>query len=429
MRVVRSYTRVHARTVPVRAFAPWMRTFHVRLLLVTVSSAVGVGLALWYLRTRRGPEYTLVDKSREVEWLMLERQIEPRGLEPFLLGIDVHGRLKREPLDKETAAQIFITAKKLIYDPLTYFRYAPNLAEVEPLNEHPGGQYVRRTNAAGEREDHETLLTAPDIFVLVTGDSHTDGICDNDKSFANQLEARLARSRVGKSVEVINAGVQSYCPYNYLGVLEKYLPRRPQLFISAYYGGNDFLELLRPHHYFNNTMPPPQPRGHWDQIANAKELGAEALAQGLNAILYFKRHPDEIEVALEGAIQVSAEIQRQCADAGIPWILVYIPSVFDRAWAEKAELRARSQRLLELSDHELGVLDVLADRFLEWARSNGVEVLDLRPVFGAEPGPWYWPELHIDIQAQQKIAELLEPRVEARLGAAKPATATPIEPR
>lgn len=396
-----------------------MRPSFVRVVLVVVSSLVGLALGYWYLHTRRAPEYVLLDKTSEVEWLMLARQLEPRGLAPYPLGIDVHGRLKREPLDKETANQLFLSARKLIYDPLTYFRYAPNIAEVEPLAEHPDRQYVRRTNSAGEREDHETLTPRPDLFVLVTGDSHTDGICNNDESFANRLEAKLGAALPNERVEVLNTGVQSYCPYNYLGVLDKYEPRKPDLFITAYYGGNDFLELLRPHHYFNNTVPPPSPRGHWDQIENARQIGDEALAQGLNAVLYFKRHPEEIEVALEGAIQVSAEIKRRCDEAGIPWILVYIPSVFDRDWPEKTELRARSRAFLNLTDHELHVVDTLADRLLEWARSNGVEVVDVRDVFGTETGPWYWSELHIDLRAHSRIAELLFPRVQTLLAKSK----------
>jgi lysophospholipase L1-like esterase len=385
-------------------------------LLLSVSASLLVLAGAWLvLRARAGHGLRLIDNTAVSELLVLERSLEPRGLEPIDPGVDTQGRLARIPLDEAAVNQLFPLTAGFMYDPYVYFRYKPHLAEEYEMAEHPRGRWVRRTNAQGLREDHDLPAQRPDVFVLVAGDSHAEGVCDNAESFANRLEARLAQDDPGRSIEVLNAGTAIYSFYNYLGTLEKYADWKPDVFVTAYFGGNDFVEAVHLRHYFLGTTGPAQPRDYWAQLRALQDVGNEALAQGLNSMLYFRRFPDQIDQALQAAIDVSVEIERKCRELGIPWIAVYIPSAFDGPQPEAKKRLARARRLVDLSDADVAVHNRLADRLLAVLRARGVAVIDMRDHFEAEGGPWYWSELHIDLKAQQRIAELLYPLVATEL--------------
>jgi hypothetical protein len=384
-----------------------MRPLLTKLLVGAVSTAVARAAAALYLGSRAGTSVALVDRRAAAERALLARQLEPRGLEPVVPGVDPEARIRREPLDAVRVAELFTLAGGLEHDERSYYRYPAHWQVEVALPEYPGGKVLRTTNARGEREDEETFTGPLDAFVLVAGDSHTDGVCTNPETYANRLEARLERRFPGRALEVLNTGVGGYSFYNYLGVLEKYLERAPAVFVSACYGGNDFLESLRPYHWFHRTIQPPRSPTYWDEVNRAKKFDVNALAQGLNSILYFKRHPDEVEVALEAAVEVCNEIERQCRERSVDWIFVYIPSAYDCPWPDQAAARERARSLLDLGERELDVINRLGDRLLAHLRARGVATLDLREHFDRE-GRWYWSELHVNLRAHERIAALLE---------------------
>lgn len=91
-------------------------------------------------------------------------------------------------------------------------------------------------------------LTQPgeSLRVAVFGDSfiHAE-YSRTDDTFTERLSAHLAR-RLGKSVEVVNAGVAGYGPDQELRRMEDELPiLKPDLVIVAIYAGNDFGDLVR----------------------------------------------------------------------------------------------------------------------------------------------------------------------------------------
>jgi hypothetical protein len=393
-------------------------------LSLAASTLAGVAIAAVILNARRHEHYKVFDKRGEMQALLLARQLEPRGLAPIVPGAVDDARLKREPIDRSVAEKLFTPDETLVYDPLTIYRYASNLAQTMPLEEYPGGKYVRRTNSAGEREDHDTDLDRADVFVLVAGDSHTDGVCENAETFPNLVEKELARSRPGRTVEVLNTGTAGYGPYHYLAMLEKYLPHNPSVFVVALFGGNDFHDVLHLRHFFDHTLAPKVDRDGWTRMQRDLGIGRAELLQGVNQMLHFKRNPDEAALSLETCREVFVEIDRQCKERKIPWIFVYIPSVFDGPWTEHKDARDHCRATLGLTDWDLGVDNRLADALIATLRERGIDVLDLRPVFAAEPGPWYWSELHIDTHAHARIAELLTPRVEAALQASAASVAS-----
>lgn len=395
-----------------------MRPTPQKFVVAAASTLVALAGAWLVLRSRVAGSIDIVDQSAQVELVLLERQVAPRGLGPFALRPGLTS-LPRETIDESTVFRIFPLGPYMQWDPVQYFRYKPHLEERIPFPQHAGGEYVRRTNDDGYREDHDTPRPRPDVFVLATGDSHTDGIGENSESWANQLERLLAASRPGASVEVLNAGVQNYSFYHYLASVERALPLGPDVVVTLCYGGNDFVEVLLLHHMFQHTVQPRRTREYWDGLRKLDGVHAPELTQVLYEALYFQRFPDEVERSLSAAAATCAEIQKVCAQRGVTWIFAYLPTAYCLPWPELAQERAADLVALGLSENDLAVVHRLADHLLAILRDRGVTVVDLREPLGemaqaGEKRP-YWDEFHIDVRGQALVAEWLRPSVEAAL--------------
>ena len=113
--------------------------------------------------------------------------------------------------------------------------------------EHPNNIFFLKTNKQGFREDRNTsLMKERDEFrILVLGDSHTDGVCNNSESFPNRFEHHLNSVASGRCFNVINAGVGGW------SILEEYLFLKregirynPDMVVVASYNGNDLADML-----------------------------------------------------------------------------------------------------------------------------------------------------------------------------------------
>lgn len=232
-----------------------------RLFILLVSSTLALLAAGAFLRSRR-PADTVKMEDRgaaQDEMLQARRAELPEGERPTVDGQP--GTWPRpfvsEPLDKETAASFFPALDhSAVFDPHVYVRRKGGVDHRMRFPEHPDGGWRVRTNSEGLREDDEIRTEQPDVRILVGGDSHTDGLCPNEASFANVLEALLADERPGETVEVLNTGTGAYHFYNYLGVLERFRELRPDLYVIAVYGGNDFYKNLGLLRYFERLPPP-----------------------------------------------------------------------------------------------------------------------------------------------------------------------------
>lgn len=129
----------------------------------------------------------------------------------------------------------------------TGFNILPNYIERYEYPEHPRGEVLYKSNNFGFREDRPTSLAKSDsVRIVVLGDSHTDGVCWNDESYANQLESLLNSQGGSRTFEVINAGTGKYSPFQYLrSYLYRILPLKPDMVIVGFYVGNDFFDMFR----------------------------------------------------------------------------------------------------------------------------------------------------------------------------------------
>ena len=143
------------------------------------------------------------------------------------------------------------------------FKFIPNRRSSitrTPLN---GGETVtHRINSEGFRGD-ELRPAGEATRVIVYGDSFIHAFYSKDEeTFAVRLGTLLA-DRLGRTVEVVNAGVSSYGPDQISMKMADELPRlRPDLVVVSIFAGNDYGDLLR-HKLFRLGADGALVANHW----------------------------------------------------------------------------------------------------------------------------------------------------------------------
>ena len=391
-----------------------------RLLFAALSGGIACALGWWILAGRHAPPVEISRRDPQLDAL-LARGEATRSM------VSGRGPFELEPIDESVARALFVMhSPDLRWIPGRYYGYVPGLRQEIEWEEHPDGRWRRVTNAQGLRRDDDRGLADGGLRVLVTGDSHTDGVCNNGEGFPSLLETSLAARSPEREVVVLNTGVVGYSFYNYLGALEDFLPERPDVFVIAVYGGNDFLEVLRPHHYFRGTQVPPTRPGYWDRIEAAKRVSSSALAQGLNQVLYFQEHPEQLEVVQEATSVLIRRIRERCEQQGVQLVVAYIPPAFEAPWPALVEMQARAEEVLDLAPADFEVAATLARHLFDELDQLGVSRIDMGPIYRAASSPCYWKrDLHINLEGQRRIAEAVEQAILSGSGQLAPLELAP----
>jgi lysophospholipase L1-like esterase len=299
------------------------------------------------------------------------------------------------------------------YDPWCYYARLPHTDVRVEWPEHPRRAWRLVSNSDGLREDREIARERPGLRVLVTGDSHTDGWCDNAESFSNLLEAELARRNPGRTVEVLNAGNAGYSFHNYLGVLAKWRALAPDVFVVCVYGGNDFRDVLAPAAYFRREPPWPFPEEEQEEVALGRRLSIAGMTNAFRSLFWFRRHPESAERALADALELCAMMSDECREMGTRLVVLYLPTAVDVDRELRPELFRRWIRKLGFSAEDLAIHARMGERLLAQLRAAGIETLDLTEALRARGEPCYWArDLHLNLAGHAVVAEAMVPIVE-----------------
>lgn len=378
-----------------------MRSFTTKLTVAAVSAAVAAFAGWAWLARERPPKVIELGRAHFVD-------------PPANSDANAAPAFVRAPLTPEEVRCLLVQRADWVdYDAYCYFRYQAHIDKEVPCPEHPLGRWRLATNAHGFRDDQELLEARPSLRVLVTGDSHTDGICNNAESFANVLEAGLARG--GRGVEVLNAGKGAYQLFNYLGVLERWLELEPDVFVVAVYGGNDFVESLGLYHAFRRSAPPANSPEYEARVAKSQAVCGACFAQHFYSLAYFQEHPEQIEIALQLASDVASEIVKTCKTNGVQPVFVYLPPPFEHASDREAhaDKLADVRAALELAPEAERVLTQLADDFVAHVRAAGASCIDLREPFANASELLYWKrDHHLNLAGHALVATQLQRELE-----------------
>lgn len=294
------------------------------------------------------------------------------------------------------------------YDPLAYLQMTPEREEVIAWPEHPSGKVRYRTNNLGFRQDEPTLVEKRGFRILVAGDSQVAGPVHDAETFTHLLQVRL-RAAGRESLEVINAGVPYTGPYCYAGVLRKHLMLAPDVFVAVFYTGNDLWDDFRVQCYLDGTPCSSPGEEYRRRVSEATERAPAPMRQGMNQAMRWKTFPAEAERALAAVIESFTRMHALCAEHGIQFLAVVLPTKMDVEPEDDAATQEAARESLGLSTEEIEINRVLGQRFVRAMEAAGIRCLDPCEDMRRAQHPLYWrTDYHLAPAGHALLAQLLE---------------------
>jgi lysophospholipase L1-like esterase len=297
-------------------------------------------------------------------------------------------------------------------DDVTGHLHRPDIRRWVDWPEHPEGGFELHTNNMGFREDAPTAIAKPPgtVRILVTGDSHTDGVLANSESFTSQLENLMNALEPPVVFETINGGHGHYGPQNFLGFLQRFLELKPDHFVVVFFVGNDLLDAVAEAWVRGQIDLPERPDRYMDRLRQAQELSSATVSQGLNQIYLLRTFPDLETRSLAITIDLFRQISSLSAEHGINVYTVLLPAKAD-VEPETDDDIAGAAEALELLPDDLELNRRLAATLAESLETLGIEVLDLYPTFDASPDELFWKrDHHLNVAGHRLMAELFVKR-------------------
>ena len=384
-----------------------------RLRLFVAGSTLFVAAIAGWLVARslraEAPTVEFVDVRADRAELLAERLLE--GAEVAVDDLETLGRVLyrglTEEVDEDLARKYFAVLKQgqAEYVPGVLFRALPGRDSKRPFQEHPQGRFRRRTNSAGMHEDQDPRDPAPDLRILVMGDSHVAGVCSNHESFPTHLEAGLAAVDPERSVEVLNLAQGSYDALNYLGTFRTWGELEPDVLVLVIYGGNDFRGSLGLGRYLLRRGPPKRLPYPLSVLHRDRPLGPGLVGQAVSQATFFLANPDEVDLARDLVAAAVLQLAEQARALGTQFLVALLPSPnTGQPEIYLARLEAAMERV-GADPAGLAVHDRLADGLLAVLRDRGVAHLDLRPAFRAASEGLYWnTDLHLNLAGHELVA-------------------------
>jgi len=319
--------------------------------------------------------------------------------------------LGRTRIPPELAERIFhLNKSRNTYDEHANYINKPNWESKRVFHEHPDKGFVQRTNSLGLRRNSEVTTGDIDLRVLVAGDSHLDGMCNNAENLCAIAESALRAERPDETIEVLNAGRGGYHLWNYAGTLERFLHLdiKPDVFVVMVFGGNDFSGTIRLSHLYDGTEQQGHPASTRANREKAFEDKPHIMGQGYNSLLYFRDNPNEALYSLKECARITRYIAQLCEENEIELLYLYLPAPLSLKW-EKPYRGARLIReLLEIKDSQRDLNQRIAERFLADLEAASIPHIDLSDDLGDDPAKHFWNlDLHLNVEGHRVVGGLL----------------------
>ena len=292
-----------------------------------------------------------------------------------------------------------------VSDPFVGHLHRPMAQRRFRWSEHQRGEIVMQTNNLGLREDADTSPRDRDglITILVTGDSHTDGVVWNSESFPNLVERELEKRNSTKHFDVLNGGVGHFGPYNYPRIVERYAFLDPAMVIVAFYAGNDFLdcaELLE-----STGIANQRGRDYYERLNALSEPLRRTASQHINQAYYLSVFPHMQAQVLDFAEAQLARLAGWCGSHGVELLVVLLP---DKLTVERDEASLRqAAEALKLGVEDLTVGRRLTEGLRARLEGRNIEVLDLEPEMAGQHGLYWDQDHHLSSDGHRLVAETL----------------------
>lgn len=252
-----------------------------------------------------------------------------------------------------------------------------------------------RLNSKGYKDVEFDEKKSPGILRIIgIGDSFAFGAVPYAATYLTILKTTLRQN--GKSVEVINMGIQGIGPHEYLLLLMREgLGLEPDMVLMSFFIGNDFtdtreerrkvftysyvLSLLKFVIDFNRKMEGKvvHGAGTYDDNSPAFSDAAYLTLERDHSYIYVKENRD-FEHEFDEALSTLQRIKAICDSNGIKLSIVIIPDELQ----VNVDLRERVLREFKIAP-ELLDIELPNKRLVDALQKLGIDYLDLLPEFAA----------------------------------------------
>jgi hypothetical protein len=339
----------------------------------------------------------------------------------------------------------------------------PHIALAIPCPEYSKQTVLFRTNNLGFREDHDTALTSASAHrIMVFGDSHTEGMVDNEDSFPHVAQRILNAD--GLDVEVLNAAAGMFSLYQEFLLFRRLLPVHPEIAIFAFYTGNDYSDLtfkdLSPYLTVDNGAieehPPLLPRMalrdvfahrstilsflrstiHWidprprNGFEQAQRIKVHALSQSLLQAYYFEKvHPEQFAEVSRLQQYVVTRIVGTAKQNHVQLLFLILPTKYQIERESDAETFTTLEALLGL-DRQNKFDDLVRRDFTRILNTSNVGYLDsydeLIRIRGRTGEELFWrDDQHLNDRGHRVVGAIVASKLSSMLRASVVSTGDP----
>ncbi|MEO1715321.1 MAG: hypothetical protein AAFU60_18490, partial [Bacteroidota bacterium] len=280
-------------------------------------------------------------------------------------------------------------------DSLAGHVHAPNTTQTIYWPEHDSDSMTMSTNNLGFKEDSPSYPKDSSFLILVTGDSHTDGVVNNSESFPNLLEQQI------EGFTAHNGGTGFYTFQNYAGFYDKYRSLHPDVFLITVYTGNDFIETYLYNKENRNAWTSLQT--FWYRIRKkiVKRQTGIMSSQASAQALFFKLYPKKKAQVLQQATKHLTTIQDACNQDSVKLQLLLLPTQLD--------VDSKRRAKLNWSEADLNINRQITLDLMEELDTLGIEYIDLLPGFQETPEGLFWKrDQHLSVKGHTRVADLIE---------------------
>lgn len=295
--------------------------------------------------------------------------------------------------------------------------HQPNFQKEFKWPEHPKGIMIQKTNNMGFKKDTDTKIEkiANTFRVLVTGDSHIDGVVYNSESYPNQLE-ELVNKNASDSLryEFINAGAGYYGPQNYFGALKRFKELKPDMFIVTIYTGNDFLDAVRIENENGRLQVPERKDDYYYDLWAVDEKYSGFTGQLMNQVKFFKKFPEFKITTISITQNYLTLIKEYCVENNIQLFIVLLPTKVD-VEPKKDEARIKEvQEILKFTIEDIKINQALTQEMIKWLKANNLNYVDLHENWkeNSIDEELFWKaDYHLNHNGHRRIAEIIQPLI------------------
>jgi hypothetical protein len=171
--------------------------------------------------------------------------------------------------------------------------------------------------------------------------------------------------------------------------------------------GNDFLDAVAGAWAGGTLEIPERPADYMERLAAANAISSAAVSQGFNQLFFFRTFPELVDSAVDITATACNEAAELCADGGIGFTVVLLPSLHDVEPERDAETFDMVARALDLDAND-PLNRHMTLELRTRLRELGIVTIDPTGRMAASDAPMFWRlDHHLSVAGHAALADAI----------------------